>query len=309
MAQPVIYLDKSMLLNFTMDFIILALTARLSGYKAGTGRLTAGSFLGSLYVLVIFLPDMRFLYTMLAKFIASCCIVGLTFYPFKLKKFLVATGYFYAVSFALGGAAYGFTSLSSGLEGSGDYEVLRNLIQRTGSAVDVFAWGFPLALLFWAVLGRWLWKGLKKTLVQTVFRFPVCIVFGHAEVKLEGFVDTGNQLRDPLTKCPVVVVEAKLLLPYLPAQFEQVINGPDLGDLESCLLGTHWAERLRLVPFTSVGKQDGLMIGFVPDLLEIDTPAGKVQTGKVIVGLYTKELSPDGAYRALLHPDLLPAAV
>ncbi len=309
MAQPVIYLDKSMLLNFTMDFIILAITSRLSGYKAGTGRLTAGSFLGSLYVLVIFLPDIRFLYTMVIKFLVSCCIIGLTFYPFRLKKFLVVLGYFYAVSFALGGAIYGFTAMSAGLEGSGNYEVLRNLIQRTGSAVDVLVWGFPLALLFWAVIGRWVWKGLKKTLVKRVLRFPVSIVFGQAAVTLEGFVDTGNQLRDPVTKCPVVVVEAKVLLPYLPARFEQVIAGPDLWDLDSCLQDTFWAERLRLVPFTSVGKQDGIMIGFVPDLLEIETPAGKVQTGKVIVGLYTRELSPDGAYRALLHPDLLPAAV
>lgn len=308
MAQPVIYLDKSMLLNFAMDFLILALTARLSGYKVRTGRLAAGSFLGSLYILVIFLPQIPFLYNMSVKFLVSCLIVVAAFYPVTLKKFLVATGYFYAVSFALGGAIYGFSSLSSGLQGKGEYEVLLNLIQGTGDFFDVLIWGFPLALLFWATLGRWAWKGLRKSLVQAVFRFPVFIRFGQVEVKLEGLVDTGNQLRDPLTKSPVVVVEAKLLVSYLPDGFEQAVAELDIQGIEDCLRGTHWGERIRVIPFSSVGRQNGLMIGFIPDMLTINTQGGIINTTKVIVGLYTRELSPDGAYRALLHPDLIPAA-
>jgi len=291
-----------------MDFIILALTARISGYRTGIGRLAAGSTLGSLYILVIFLPEISFLYNMVIKFFYSCLIVFIAFFPANPKKFLVSLGYFYAVSFALGGAVYGFSALSSNLQGNGNYEMLVNLIRRTGGFINVLAWGFPLALLFWGLVGRWTWASFRRSLVQSVFRFPVCIWFKDVEVVLEGLVDTGNQLRDPLTKNPVVVVEVSLFLPYLPKEFEYAVSEFDLAGLEVCLQGTHWEERLRLIPFSSVGKQNGLMIGFVPDVLVIKTPAGETRTSNTIVGLYTKNLSPDGAYRALLHPDLLPAA-
>jgi len=308
LAQPVIYLDKSMLINFAMDFLILALTARLSGYKAGTGRLAAGSFLGSLYILVIFLPNIPFLYNMSVKVLVSGLIVAVCFFPLNLKKFLVCAGYFYAVSFALGGAIYGFSAMSAGLRGKGQYDILLNLIQRTGAFIDVLVWGFPLTLLFWVTFGRWAWKGLKRSLVQAVFRFPVYIRFDKVEVKLEGLVDTGNQLRDPLTNRPVVVLEANVLLSHLPAGFGQAVGELDIQGLEECLKDTHWGERLRIIPFCSVGRQNGMMIGFVPDQITINTQSGTINTAKVVIGIYTSELSPDGAYRALLHPDLLQGA-
>ncbi len=307
MAQPVIYLDKSMLINFSMDFIILLLTARLSGYRVNTGRLALGSLAGSAYVLAILLPDLAYLYNMLVKVAYSGLIVALTFYPLKPKKFLVAAGYFYAVSFALGGAIYGFSALSAEVGGSGDYEILVNLMRQTGNLIDVFVWGFPLGMVFWLAFGKWGFAGLKRSVLQAVYRFPISVYFNDLEVKIDGLVDTGNQLRDPLTKAPVVVVEAVLLAEYLPENFTHAVAELDLAALENCLQGTHWEQRLRIIPFSSIGKQNGMMVGFLSDRLEINIPKGKVNTQRVIIGLYLKELSADHSYRALLHPDLLSA--
>lgn len=307
MAQPIIYLDKSMLINFSMDFILLYLTARLSGYRVSTPRLALGSLVGSVYVLAILLPEIAFMYNMLVKIAYSCLIVVVCFYPLTPKKFLIAAGYFYAISFGFGGAIYGFSSLSTGIEGSGNFEVLSNLVQSTGNLVDIFVWGFPLGIIFWLVFGRWGYSNLKSTLVQTVYRFAISVYFNDLEVKIDGLVDTGNQLRDPLTKVPVVVVEAVLLAEYLPKEFITAVAELDFVTLETCLHGTHWEGRLRFIPFSSIGKHNGMMIGFLPDKLEINTPSGKVGTQRVIIGLYLKELSPDRSYRALLHPDLLAA--
>ena len=307
MAQPVIYLDNSMLLNFTMDYIILFLTSRISGYRVGYGRLVAGAVLGSLYILVIFLPEIAFLYNMAVKFLYSCLIILVCFFPLNPKKFLACLGYFYAVSFAIGGAVYGFSALSSDLQGQQHYELLTSLIAGGGNLVAVLAWGFPLALVFWFGLGRWGWSALKRSLAQVFFKYPLCIHFGEVEVSLDGLLDTGNHLRDPFSKKPVVVVEASLLLPYLPAGFSTVLESCDLAGLDSSLGETHWATRLCLIPYSSVGKQNGLLVGFIPDVLVIRTPAGEVKTDKIIIGLYTQKLSPDGAYRALLHPELLVA--
>ncbi|HEX3015494.1 MAG TPA: sigma-E processing peptidase SpoIIGA [Desulfobacteria bacterium] len=308
MAQPVIYLDKSMFLNFTMDFVVLALTARLSGYKASIGRLSAGALLGSIYILVIFLPEISSLYNFGVKLLYSGLIVAVTYYPLKIKKLLVLLGYFYAVSFALGGAIYGFSALSISLNGTNNYPALLVLVRGTDRLMNVLVWGFPGALIFWLTFGRWSWAMLKRGLARTVLRFPLSIMFGTIVVESEGLLDTGNCLRDPLTKHPVVVVEAELILPHLPESFAEYLLAGDFSGLETSVRGTVWEHRLRLIPFKSVGNSAGLMAGLVPDGIIVTTPAGAVMTRKVIVGLFAEKLCADGAYRALLHPDLLPAA-
>ncbi len=290
-----------------MDFVILLLASRLSGYRVKTVRLCVGALVGSIYVLAVFLPQIPFIYNMACKLLYSCLIIIVTFYPCRLKKFLTLFTYFYAVSFALGGAVYAFAALSETLNGRSQYDIIVNLVRKSANLTDILIWGFPLALLFWAILGRAVWNGLKRGLLQATLRFPISIKFAGLEVMLDGLVDTGNQLRDPLTKFPVVVVEAEILVPHLPPGFAAIMSGADLGLLQACLAGTVWENRLHLIPFISVGQQNGLMLGLVPDILMVHTPAGPIDAGKVIIGLYAAHLSHDGAYRALIHPDLLPS--
>jgi len=72
--------------------------------------------------------------------------------------------------------------------------------------------------------------------------------------------------------------------------------------------GFPWKDRLRLVPYRGVGGEIRLMLAFRPDAVEITLSGGRVvRTTRVLVGLEGGSLSPDGVYRAVIHPDLTEA--
>jgi len=63
--------------------------------------------------------------------------------------------------------------------------------------------------------------------------------------------------------------------------------------------------RFRLIPFTSLGKENGMLIGFRPDYIEVGENAEKKGITDVIIGIYNRALSKNNNYSALLSPELI----
>jgi len=64
--------------------------------------------------------------------------------------------------------------------------------------------------------------------------------------------------------------------------------------------------KLRLIPFKSLGNENGILIGFKPDnitvYLENETKRLKEE---IIVAIYNSKLAQDEQYNGLLHPEIL----
>jgi len=162
------------------------------------------------------------------------------------------------------------------------------------------------------LLARWGAPLLRRSFLSSFFQVPVIIRFGEKRLAVRALVDTGNQLRDPLTHRPVVVVEYEVLRPLLPPALRRGLEAgeePDLGRLAQDLKGTPWATRIHLVPFTSIGRAHGVLVCFRPDEVVVVTGGRLVRVKDILVGIYRQRLSPQGNYRALLHPDILQAAI
>ncbi len=116
-------------------------------------------------------------------------------------------------------------------------------------------------------------------------------------------MDTGNSLVDPLTLKPVIVAEYKML----KSLFSEDVR-LSLDQLESQNLTWIMSDIVqkgvpaRLIPFSSLGKSNGMLIGFVPDKAEIHDNCGVRVLDKCVVGIYNKQLSKDRSYGALLNP-------
>jgi stage II sporulation protein GA (sporulation sigma-E factor processing peptidase) len=141
-----------------------------------------------------------------------------------------------------------------------------------------------------------------------MLKVPVLIKLQGNEIRVDGLVDTGNQLVDPLTGAPVVIVEYDVLAPYLPphtSHFFQAGGEVDLEKVAQCFAEAGYTIPIRVIPFTTIGKRHGMLVGFKPDEIIIMTGDQKVRNSNVVVGIYGRRLSPRGTYHALLHPDLL----
>lgn len=75
---------------------------------------------------------------------------------------------------------------------------------------------------------------------------------------INAIIDTGNFLREPITKVPVVVLEKDTLYEIIPNyildNLNKIINGEDI-DLKE------YTSKIKIIPFTSLRKRKWNIIG------------------------------------------------
>ena len=66
-----------------------------------------------------------------------------------------------------------------------------------------------------------------------------------------------------------------------------------------------YISKLRLIPFSSLGTPNGMLIGTKVDKIKIEFEEEEIEATNVIVGIYNKSLTKNGLYNALIGLDLL----
>lgn len=293
------YVDILLFENFIINYIILNFTSRYSKLKTTRIKLAIAAFMGAIYIFIIFFPSVEIFFTLLMKIAVSVLMIIIAFTPDKFRVFFRLLGIFYIISFALGGAAFGlFYFMGKG-----------NVINGAFYIKD-----FPVSLLITAfavgyILLNYCWGFIQNRLMNDNFKYDVTIELGDKQVKFEGILDTGNSLKDPITNYPVIVVEYRVLSDILPPGISNIFTDDkrdmDLTKLYELENRDDWICRVRIIPFTSLGKRNGMLIGIRPDNVKLSNKENIVEIKDVIIGLYNNEISKHGEYRALLCPELL----
>lgn len=172
-----------------------------------------------------------------------------------------------------------------------------------------------LAMAIWLYRSEAESRESRKRLETLVV--DVSIRIGDREWTCRGLVDTGNRLYDPLTRIPVMILEASLWRDELPKGWADRLKSESadrlIGELEETEGGLpSFRDRYRLVPYRAAGGNAKLMLAIKPDSVTIADPAGNEEPcvqRRVLVGLDGGALSAEGAYRAIVHADLTLASV
>ncbi|RCX22836.1 stage II sporulation protein GA (sporulation sigma-E factor processing peptidase) [Fontibacillus phaseoli] len=302
----VVYLDLIFLMNLLIDGSLLAVTAWMRKRKVVVWRLVLSAAVGASYVVMMFLPELTFLFTFLVKFLFSVVMLWIAFGFGSLQNYLRNLGAFYIVNFAAAGGILGIHYL---LQNSGE---LWNGIWYSASG----GMGFSLQIgtlftlaAFFAVL---IWFKLvmssrrRQELISS-YLADVKVRIGEAEICCTGLIDTGNQLTDPLSRLPVMVMETSLWHEFLP----DASSGSESGNQADNLIlewsedeSFPWRDRLRLVPYRGVNKGSQFMLALKPDEVIVTLESREISTSRVLIGLDGGILSSEGAYRAIIHPSL-----
>ena len=251
----VIYLDVVVLLNFMVDFLLLLGTNRLCGYQQSCGKIALASAVGGLYGGTCLLPGFHFLANTLWRVVSLCIISWLAFGFSKsaLRRGVVFT----LLSMAMGGISLGF--------GEGGF------------------WSILLAVA--AIFAMCIF-GFRGKIGGASF-VPVELHYKEHCVHITALQDTGNQLTDPLTGNPVLVVEAQVA-EKLTGLTRQQLSKPSEAVLTADVPG------LRLIPYHTVGSPNGMLLGLRMKNVKI----GKWK-GSSLVAFAPDGLSREGAYQAL----------
>ncbi len=193
-----IYIDLILFLNFAFDFIILLTTSILLKRNTKLIRIFIGAIIGSITILVLFIPFTTFS-LFIIKIILSIIIILSTFGYHDIKYTLNNLFYFYIVSIILGGFMYYLN-----LEFS--YKNIGIVFFHSGIGTNyifVLILG-PLVLYFYT-------KMMKKYKNDIKLYHKVDLYINNKIIKLNGLMDTGNTLVDPYNNKKIIIVYNKEL--------------------------------------------------------------------------------------------------
>ena len=66
-----------------------------------------------------------------------------------------------------------------------------------------------------------------------------------------------------------------------------------------------YISKLRCIPFSSLGKQNGMLLGIRADEIQVETEDERKISNNIILGIYDKSLTKRGEYRALIGIELI----
>lgn len=297
----VVYADILFFENLLANCLILKLTSAISGFALKTIRMILAASLGALYaVLAVAMPSTALLSALGTRVIVSVLMVLVAFKIRTLSEFLRRWGMMLLSAFLLAGCTF---ALSSVLEGGA---------VTYGGLMYISPQGILKAFLFSAGLCIVLVRPIGRILSGKAFKegsiIPVYIRMGDKSVRFYALVDTGNSLIDPITGYPVMVVEAESIKAILPPEIYSSVVSNSIGfytgnDAENDK--NPWFKRVHLIPFKSIGKENGMLTGFRPDTIRVGKEGSLKEVNDVIVGICGIKLSGSARYSALVGPAML----
>jgi len=295
-----VYADVVFLINLLMNIFIFWITSKLIKRKILFRRLFLGGFISSLlfclFIFVSFLIRFYNIFTMMFVLIAG---LFAAFSPKNIKELLKLIVLSNISAFCVGGMGVGLFF----------YTNLPNLI---GNMVDFYVEDFSLKLLLIISSTTYIviklsigW--LKRVLIKKQKFYNAKIYMEDKIVDLMMLVDTGNSLHDPITKTPVIIAEFNSIKSFLPNDLKVIYyekKEEDFNQITACQ-DFDFIKRIRVIPYASLGKQNGILFGFRADKLEINMGEKSLETNDVIIGIYNFKLSKNDHYQGLLNPELI----
>lgn len=178
-----VYIDLIIIINFFYDFLIISSTSTLLKRNIPIKKALISALVGELSLITLFISFDKTLLIFLKVLLSSLMV----FISFGRKSFLENMFYFYIITIILGGISYLF---------GGDYYVT-NVIM--------------LALVSPFIITLYI-KSIREYNAKLNTIHDVIIIDGINTYKFNGYLDTGNNLVDPITKLPVIMVKKDLLI-------------------------------------------------------------------------------------------------
>lgn len=279
----VVYIDVLFLVNFLINYLMLFATGKLNGAFVSRPKLLLSAASGALYCCVVFFVELSGVVAVVMKIAAGAAMVMLSFE--WRKKFLRLFLSFCGVSFAFGGCV-----LAACFVTRGGILDMRNGVYYLRVPLGVLLVSSAVCfVLIELVFKRCVSNGASRHIIS------LRITHEGKTVQLHALVDTGNNLADPITNAPVMVVEYSILQRILDARVRTVLDSADDLAFPMSIDKLPCEYKFRLLPYKTLGNSLDMLISFQPDEVWVN---GKIIKG-ALVAISPDRISDGGAYSAI----------
>ena len=273
----VIYIDSLFFLNFAIDYLLLLATGKICALPLRRPRMVLGAIFGGIYAICTAIaPEFFSLWTV--KLLAGAAVAVLAFGGSdRIARTIVV---FFAVSAAFGGAVWCVLTLDGTPAKQGFY------VPVSTSALFL---SFAVCYAVLSLVFRYSGRRVERSLCL------VCVTLARRKAEFTALVDTGNELIDPVSGCPVVVAETGALAPLFDREELALLRRDPTESFAELASRPALRGRLRLLPCGGAAGADTLLLCLRPDETTVD---GRKQSR--VVAVTPRKLSPDNSYHALL---------
>lgn len=278
-----VYVDIVLLENIWMNTIILLATGMWMKKKNRIKRILLASFLGAMFVLLTYGRAFSSFQNSIFKIVLSVIMVQIAFPTRKKQELLQGVILFYLVSFLFGGCtlAWSFAMQQNQIK-NGVWQIQTSLFPVLTSAA--------VGLLLWNVAMIIIQKKEKKRI------YDLELYFRGNKKKVKAFFDTGNALKDPITKEPVIILEESCFQELSGVSIKTIWEDIQKEEAED-------SYRIRMIPFQSIGKKSGILLTIQIDKILLCEK--EIEKKNVLVGIFEGCLDKRGEYQALIGTDIL----
>ncbi|MGM9522356.1 MAG: sigma-E processing peptidase SpoIIGA [Oscillospiraceae bacterium] len=278
----VIYADELFLENLLIDYILLILTAKLSGTPVRRLRVLAAALIGAAYSALTLISGLGFVTSAVFKLAVGVIMVMVVFGG--SRRFIRICLIFFALSAAFAGAVMAALLMSGG----GIYDLSFGHV-----TFGVLCLSFSICYCVFTLVFR---RIVKHSATGEITQ--VVIENGGRRVKVAALVDTGNALVDPISGGAVTVCSLESIC--------ELFDEPTLRILRSAKGPTEIMEQLGsrsggirfcLVPYSAVGTKSGMLLAFRPESV---IRGGKRQKGGMIA-IAPEGIAEGNGYSALTN--------
>ncbi|NLZ48662.1 MAG: sigma-E processing peptidase SpoIIGA [Clostridiales bacterium] len=262
----VIFIDLVLLENLIVNYFLLFITAQTLSLKINYKRFFITSVCAALYTLVIFIDKLKFMTTIPVTLLTAFLIVYGAFGKNKFFFVLKATLLYLAYTFVVAG-------IIVYLENKNTYRLeIENFSARKLLLVLMVIYIIGYRLLTYII-------SLQKVKKYT---YNIEIFVQGQIIKIKALLDTGNELKEPITNLPVIIVE------------KDALTNIDIS-----------VHNKLYIPFKAVSGQANFLYGFKPDKIKINYDEDKFQFKNGIIGICDTKLSDHDEYQGLLSRDII----
>ena len=293
----VVYADLLFLIDFSMDFLCLYITARLlhRGFSVLRGAVAAA--FGGIYSVLIIFFSMNTWLGMLSD-LGVCtmiCLIAFGCRDKSLYEFCICASSYFGVSACLGGFMTAIYSLLNRLDLPFD---------EIGATDGISVWLFGFLAFISGIISMIGGRFFRRSSVTDIA--DVEITYGGKSISLKAFVDTGNMVSDPLSGRTVILVDKAVALKIMNEETVEFALKGRMG-----LLGSSVVKNIRLIPMKTASG-DSILCAFVPEKITVTVQGKNKKPRRFDVNALfaPSELSMTsdkraGGCHALISPELL----
>ena len=278
----VYYVEYVFLENFIIDFILLFITGKLIKRVIILKRLLMASLAGSFYVIITFYLGRAFMTSFIVKFSISILMIMIAFDSKGILTNIRVIICFYITSLIMVGII------------SALYYLTYDKLTVNAIIMSIFMGYAALHFFF---------KEIKDRILKHNYKRTVNIKIGNKTKTIRGYIDTGNQLTDPVTGKPVMVVNIDCLRDLISHDlYERILDFYKTNSYEN-LINENRGINLRVIKYNTISSVGQNMVCLAADQIEIINSDTNIVID-ALIGIHPKRISRDD-YEALLFKKLL----